>query len=264
MISLPADELHLWQADLARFAEPHRLAAADALLDAAERQRRQRFLAAAARARLTASRGVLRSVLSTYHDGIAPADWHFEFNAQGRPAIATPQLSQALYFNLSHSGPRLVIAVSRWPLTGVDVEVRVPGRRFRKIARRYFSDEERRGLEGLPEALLTQRFYALWTLKEAYIKARGMGLAIPLKEFSIAFPAAGELAVRFAPRRAEVEEQWKFWLYDLEDSSLAVALNSGGQRGIDLHCRELLELDASHSSERWNARRLQPLATTPA
>ncbi|MEX2130134.1 MAG: 4'-phosphopantetheinyl transferase superfamily protein [Pseudohongiellaceae bacterium] len=252
------NSVHLWLADMADFTRPEMLGKCRSLLCETELERAKRFVFERHTNRLLITRGILRSLLSSYAEGIKPADWRFQFNEYGRPAIASPELDIPLYFNLSHSGQHLAVVVSRRPLTGVDVEQFSHRRRLLDIAGRFFSVQECRELEALAGALQLERFYSLWTLKEAYIKACGQGLAIPLREFSFSFPVKNRIAVQFDARRADSSGNWRFWLYRLNEASLAVAVSvpaagrlievvSGKITNLDKHVPLKLQLVARKS-----------------
>jgi 4'-phosphopantetheinyl transferase len=173
-------------------------------------------------------RVLLRVALSSYDRSVAPASWNFTHNDYGKPSICDEQNRASLYFNLSHSAEKVVLAVSHFKDIGVDVECARKPRRIAAIAQRYFSDKEAAQLLKLPEDQQQLRFYDLWTLKEAYIKACGMGLAIPLQHFSYGFAGNDGLTVEFDARRNDVEEAWQFWqLWAGSDFKLAVAAKAG-------------------------------------
>ena len=146
-----------------------------------------------ARRAFLAGKLFLREVLSHYSD--RPADsWEFVENEYGKPALkAGPE---NLAFNLSHSRQGYMLALSRHGCTGADIEFSARSRRVRRLAGRYFSRPECDWLLGLSEADQQDGFYCLWTLKEATIKARGMGLALPLDSFSFDLAALRPLLSR--------------------------------------------------------------------
>ncbi|MCB1706804.1 MAG: 4'-phosphopantetheinyl transferase superfamily protein [Halioglobus sp.] len=111
-----------------------------------------------------------RRVLSQYA-AVAPAAWRFGRGAQGKPYLVGS--AQALDFNLSHSGDWLACAVTAGVPVGVDIEACKPQRDVMTLARRFFREEEVMALEACTEAGQRDRFYDLWTLKEAAVKARG-------------------------------------------------------------------------------------------
>ena len=186
-------------------------------------------------------RALLRAVLSTW----APVDrreWRFSLNAHGRPGIASP--SSPLHFNLSHTRGMVVLALGADASVGVDVERLDRSVRPLEVADRFFSPFEVEGLRALPTERHRDRFLALWTLKEAYIKARGMGLALPLRDFSFS-PDASPPRVRFEPSLQDHEDRWRFERIDL-DSGHRVAVAAKVPR-LTVHLSRVdLEALASH------------------
>lgn len=224
-------EIHLWQLNLADFDHAEVEETCLSWLTEPELQRYRRYQFDKHRKQLLLGRVLLRRVLSHYHDAIAPTDWQFSYNAYGKPALEAAQNVQSLSFNLSHSGARAVIAVARQGDIGVDVEYAVKPRRIEAIAQRYFSPSEAAELLALPAAQQQARFYDLWTLKEAYIKACGMGLAIPLQHFSYGFEGDSRLSIAFDAEREDSEEGWQFWQLDATpDYRLALASKTDAKR----------------------------------
>lgn len=184
----------VWQGSLARDAAE--FAALARLLDPAERERAARFVFPCHRARFIAGRGLLRLVLSRYL-GPSPESLVFEYGNHGKPAlrsICAPP-SPPLSFNLSHSDDLLVIAVANGRQVGVDIErVRESdeeGLDTAEIAERFFSSLERRALAQLAPADRRRGFFSCWTRKEAFIKALGRGLSVPLDAFDVSVDPDG-------------------------------------------------------------------------
>lgn len=224
-------EIHLWQLEQADFELSSLQSECLAWLTETELKRFRRYQFDRHRKQLLLGRVLMRVALSSYDRSVAAASWNFTHNDYGKPAISEEQNRASLYFNLSHSAEKVVLAVSRFKDIGVDVECASKPRRIAAIARRYFSDKEAAQLLILPEDQQQSRFYDLWTLKEAYIKACGMGLAIPLQHFSYGFAGDDGLTVEFDAQRDDVEEAWQFWqLCAGSDFKLAVAAKTGEQR----------------------------------
>ena len=158
-------------------------AALEAVLPQDERARAERFAFAAGRRRFVAARGALRRVLGAYLD-LAPEDVVFAYGRKGKPYLTGA--AAGLHFNLSHSGERALIALGRIPL-GVDIERLRPLRDPDAIARRFFSEAERAALAAQTAERKAEAFFACWTGKEAYVKAVGDGLTIPLRSFDVTF-----------------------------------------------------------------------------
>ena len=178
---LPADEVHVWRATLDQ--PPESMAGFLRVISADEQARAGKFHFEADRKRHIIGRGVSRLLLG-HCLGIAAGELQFEYNEFGKPSL---QGGLPLRFNLSHSGELVLVALARGRTIGVDVE-RMRGDMARaEIARRFFSPRECSALAGFAPDLQCEAFFACWTRKEAYLKARGDGLSLPLDQFDVAF-----------------------------------------------------------------------------
>jgi 4'-phosphopantetheinyl transferase len=158
------------------------------LLSAEERERAARFHFPIHRGHFIACRGMLREILSTYLE-IPPAQVRFSYNAYGKPAVQ----ESGVRFNISHSGGWAMFAVTEGREVGIDIE-RIDARVAQdQIPERFFSAREVAQLRSLPIAQQTEAFFRCWTRKEAYIKARGLGLSLALDSFDVSL-APGEPA----------------------------------------------------------------------
>jgi 4'-phosphopantetheinyl transferase len=149
------------------------------ILSAEESERCARFVRAADRARYAQSHVFLRETLSLFAD-VAPAEWQFTRGEFGRPAIAGPMAGLGIEFNLSHTVDWAACVVTRGIACGIDIELIRPIPEALDIAQRFFAPEEFRELEELAESALQRRFFELWTEKEAWVKAHGGGLSLPV------------------------------------------------------------------------------------
>ncbi len=159
-----------------RWAEAH-----SSVLDEDEAQRWWRYLTSESRALFLVAHVATRTVLSRYADR-SPESWRFDRGDNGRPEIVDGP--PGMRFNISHTEGMVAVLVHGQADCGVDVE---PIRRptdVRSVARRVFTDDEQAAIFSLPPELQADRFYQLWTLKEAFIKAKGKGFALPLRQFS--------------------------------------------------------------------------------
>jgi 4'-phosphopantetheinyl transferase len=148
---------------------------------------------------------VLRILLGKYLD-MPPERVSFTYGEYGKPALRTPENRLELFFNLSHSREMAVYAFSRAAGVGVDVEYQKSTRELIRIARRFFSKHEFTVLQSLPETDLVSGFYNCWTRKEAFVKAVGSGLYMPLDAFAVTLKpeeAAKLLWMTGAPDEAE-------------------------------------------------------------
>jgi 4'-phosphopantetheinyl transferase len=202
-------DIDLWLTYYDRIVDPALLAGLDELLNAAERAQQQRFYFADDRLRYLVTRAMVRTVLSRYAS-VAPADWTFTQNDYGRPLIGGGA-APGLCFNISHTRGLIALAVARGREVGVDVENVALRQPSIEIADHFFSAPEVAALGALPESMRQQRFFEYWTFKEAYIKARGMGLSLPLDRFSFDFPAARAVRLSVDDALGDDAGRWHFW-----------------------------------------------------
>lgn len=181
-LSLSEDEVHVWRASLA--VDPSALRHLKSTLAQNELERAERFIFDPDRDHFIAARGILRDVLGRYLQ-CAPQTIDFVYGTRGKPAISSAGSRHPLRFNLSHSHGLAVIGIARERELGIDVEMIRPDFASEEIAKRYFSAKEIDELSGLPVELQTEGFFLCWTRKEAYIKATGEGLHIPLDSFDV-------------------------------------------------------------------------------
>jgi len=180
------------------------------LLTPDELARRTRYVREVDRRTFVITRALVRRTLSAYGP-TAARDWRFETNPYGCPEVVGVQAgTPPLAFNLSHTNGLVALAVTRGHLVGIDVECvnRVVGER---IAERYFAPSEVRDLQALAAEAQPRAFFEYWTLKEAYIKARGMGLAIPLGHFAFALRPPAPPTIAFVDGFDDRPERWRFW-----------------------------------------------------
>ena len=155
-----------------------------AILSADEIARAGRFHFERDRHRYISCRGALRKILARYLS-IEATDLSFSYSEHGKPFLGDTKSTDGITFNLSHSSATGVIAVSRNRRVGIDIEFPRQGIEMAALARRYFSQWEAARLESLRGEDLTAAFFSVWTRKEAYVKARGDGLSLPLGQFDV-------------------------------------------------------------------------------
>lgn len=189
-----------------------------------EETRYQRFLFERHKHAFSVTRALIRTVLSRYI-ALAPTDWSFSKNEYGRPFITNPGLPYALQFNISHTGEYIVCVINRSFEAGLDVENTERVNDPLQLAEHFFSPFEIQQLYALPTLKQRDRFFAYWTLGEAYIKARGMGLAIPLHYFTYHLERDGTIEISFDPAWEDQASRWSFGLWRLDPHHLmALAL----------------------------------------
>jgi 4'-phosphopantetheinyl transferase len=156
------------------------------------------------------ARALVRTSLSR-HSAVDPGAWQFTETAHGKPEIASPApAAMGLRFNISHTAGLVACAVARSHDVGIDVESGERSLPIVDLARRFFSPPEADRLSALDEALRPAHFYALWTLKEAYLKARGFGLSLPLDSLRAIAEDDGALRVDLRPDVEAEADAWSF------------------------------------------------------
>ena len=171
------------------------------------------------------TRGMLRETLSRYAP-VAPEDWRFRTGEHGKPEIAQPA-QERLRFNLSHSDRLVACAVTLDHDIGVDIENTARECDALEVGEYVFTDEENRALRGLTEHARQQRFFELWTLKEAWLKARGSGFAFDPRGVSFDLDDAQGIRARFDDAAQEDPAEWSFALLEPEPGHvLALALRA--------------------------------------
>jgi 4'-phosphopantetheinyl transferase len=218
----PTELVHVWRADLAIAARS--LDELQTTLSGEELARAARFYFPRDRRRFIASHAIVRDLLGGYLDA-APGALEFSSNEYGKPAL-TGNLRGALSFNLSHSGEQVLLALSRGREVGIDIEQFIPARTDSAIAENYFSPAEVARLHALPAELRPRAFFNCWTRKEAYIKARGMGLAIPLDSFDVSLAPDEPAALLRTPVSAG-PETWQLRHVELGPEYIGALVASG-------------------------------------
>ena len=212
-------------------ADPAIVSACRAVLSTEELARADRFVFEPDRVRYTLAHALVRHVLSR-HAPQAPAGWRFFENGHGCPFVLDPPAEAAgLHFNLSHTRGLIAVGVVMGRDLGVDVEF-VDRGLTQDVAGRFFAPGEVRDLRRLPADQQPVTFFDYWTLKEAYIKARGMGLALPLDQFAFALSEEGGPTISFGPGIADDPLRWQFFqAWPLPRHRMGVAVE---RRGADL------------------------------
>ena len=220
-LTLTNNEIHLWMTKPEELLGKDELLATYAtLLTTKETTKQQRYKFAKDRHDALITRAFIRDLLSYYAD-ITPQDWQFEKGAKDKPEIVNCPLP--LRFNISHTKNLIICAVTLEDDIGCDVENTGRSNDVLAIAERYFSPKESHELFDLPLAQQRNRFFDYWTLKESYIKAWGLGLAIPLKDFSFSitdteknhkdhFTIKQNISLSFAQHRVDEPQIWRSWL----------------------------------------------------
>lgn len=225
-------QAHLWISNLEVWTRE----ATDCLLTTEELSRARTLRHPAAQQSFLAGRALVRVVLSHYLE-IEPSTWTFSASRFGRPEITGPEPVPELRFNLTHTRGLAACVITATADCGIDVEEVDRPLRPLRIAEHSFAPEEFRDLKHRRATELRERFFSYWTLKEAYYKARGSG--IPFRLLGARFELTGEDGVLFAPTVDEqtLAQAWQFELFrPTQEHILAVALESGAERPLELRC----------------------------
>lgn len=234
LLHLEENDIDVWLAYYGEMNNEALLARQHDLLDETERRQQARFYFADDRKRYLVTRAMVRTVLSHYAP-VAPADWLFGANAYGRPHIANATaLAEGLSFNISHTRGLIALAVGRGRELGVDVENVAAREVSLGVAQHFFSPQEVAELESVAPGRRQDRFFEYWTFKEAYIKARGMGLSLPLDKFSFRFPHEGAVQLAIDAGMGDDAGRWQFWQYRPGGEHLLAlcAERRGGRPGV--------------------------------
>ncbi len=190
-LRLEEGEVHVWRAHLD--LEPSRIQSLMRTLTADERSRAERFHFRGDGERFIVARGLLRAILGLYLE-MDPCQLRFSYSPYGKPSLAGGvEGEDALRFNLSHARSLALFAVTRGRELGVDIEYIRTDLADERIAEQFFSPREVAALRALSAKMRREAFFNCWTRKEAYIKARGEGLSLPLDQFDVSL-APGEPA----------------------------------------------------------------------
>lgn len=229
-LALAEDQVHVWRASLR--PPPDLLARLEAMLSPDERARAARFRFDQHRHAFIAGRGVQRAILSRY-TGLHPAALAYREGSHGKPELDGAAAASGIRFNVSNSGDFALYALTLRREIGVDLELLKPMPDGIDIAQRFFSAPENEVFAALAGDVRDLAFFLCWTRKEAYIKAVGEGLSMPLDRFDVAF-APGEppriLRTRGNPAEAE---RWTMLSLDPGPGYVgALAVEGGGWRPV--------------------------------
>lgn len=220
-------DVHIWKAPLD--VEPTVADRLASRLSPEELQRASRFVAPKDRDHFKTSHGILRELLAGYL-AAPPAEILLESGSRGKPALSASAHNLDLRFNLSHSHDLALYAFALERELGIDVEKIRPSVALEKIQIRYFSAPEQAELNALPPELRPEAFFLCWTRKEAYIKARGEGLHIPLDSFHVSL-IPGAPAVLHSPDR----ERWSIYSLQPPSGFAAALVVEGNENHLHFH-----------------------------
>jgi 4'-phosphopantetheinyl transferase len=218
-LELSPDEVHVWRAPLD--LDPDTLSGLKTTLAPDEISRAGRFVFPRDRHRFVAARGILRQLLAAYLV-CSPRSLRFHYGQYGKPALHPGNPEVSLQFNLSHSQGLALYVFGINRAVGVDLELIRPDFGGEELAQHFFSPREQMDLHALPPDLIAKGFYNCWTRKEAYVKARGDGLQIPLDSFDVSLiPGCRETL------NSTDSSRWELRSFELEPQFVAAIVAEG-------------------------------------
>jgi 4'-phosphopantetheinyl transferase len=221
-LSPGSSAVHVWRASLDR--SPSQLARFLNTLATDERSKAGRFYFRHDRDHFIAARGILRAILGRYLNK-APQDISFSYGNYGKPALVSESGADEVRFNISHSHGAALYVVTRDREIGVDLELIRDDVEVEQIAERFFSHREIAALHALPADFRRRAFFLCWTRKEAYIKARGEGLSLPLDQFQVSLVPGEPAALVSAEHCSSEVSRWSLQeLFPAADYAAALAV----------------------------------------
>lgn len=204
-LKLSSADVHVWQAALNPPAALVQQLAQT--LRPNERARAARFHFERDRRRFIVARGALRAILGRYL-ALAPEQVALSYGPQGKPFLTRQPENAPLQFNVAHSHELALLAFARSREIGVDLEHVHPMPDMEQIAARFFSVQENEALKKVPDNQKLDAFFNCWTRKEAYIKARGQGLSIPLDSFCVSLAPGRPAALLKVENNPQETARW--------------------------------------------------------
>jgi 4'-phosphopantetheinyl transferase len=186
------DEVHVWRAMLDPPVSYVQML--EQTLAADERTRAEQFHFPKDRTHFIVARGLLRAILGRYLDR-NPRTLRFCYNQFGKPTLARQSGSDGVFFNVTHSHGMALYALTHSRDIGIDLEYIDPEVAWEPIAERFFSPYEVSMLRALSTEMQHEAFFRCWTRKEAYLKARGIGLSLALNQFDVSVTPEAPAAI---------------------------------------------------------------------
>ena len=196
------------------------------LLNADELQRARRFRFARDCRRFAAGRTTLRMLLAGYLED-EPAKLSFHYSDHGKPGLAGAHQNSRLKFNVSHSGNVAIFAFVLDRNVGVDIERVHTDIEVDAVAQRFFSPYERLALAALPASEKYLGFFNCWTRKEAFVKAVGQGLSLPLENFDVSLTPREPARLLATRPEAREAERWAMIAPGIQPEHVAAVVVEG-------------------------------------
>ncbi|QDG94516.1 4'-phosphopantetheinyl transferase superfamily protein (plasmid) [Rhizobium sp. NIBRBAC000502774] len=233
------DEIEIWLVDHDRLAPLAVLDRYRQILSKEEITQERKFRSQTDRLGYAVTRIAQRLLLSRYV-GMDPEALTFSRTSHGRPGLSCPPAERCgLDFNISHDGTLTVFGLIKGGAIGVDVMTTPARSSYMNVARRFFCPVETEALDKLAEPLRARRFMEFWTLKEAYVKACGAGLSIPLNSFYFVLEEPGK--IDFFPQSPshDISISWNFWQFrPAPEVLIAICVRQESVPGSSVNLRE--------------------------
>jgi 4'-phosphopantetheinyl transferase len=205
------NEVHVWLTRPGDVTDADHLQEYQSLLSSAEQERYRRFRFDRDRHHYLVAHVLLRKVLSAYVD-VDPSAWQFSQNQHGRPEISGPDIVPLLRFNLTHTNGLVACIVTLELDCGIDVEQLSVRGNLMAIAEKMFAASEQLTLKRLDGQAFLDRFFTYWTLREAYCKALGVGIAFSKKDYCFVEEDGERWGISFDDPSSDENDQWQFAL----------------------------------------------------
>lgn len=215
---LDGNEVHLWLAEVDEAMQGH--------LSSKEISRASQYRRKLDRLRYRTSRSTLRKILSGYLS-TDPSEIHLELDQLGKPMLSRKYHSPNVEFNISHSDQLILFAFARVRRVGVDIEHVRPFPELVNLVSRYFTEKESSTIGNIPERERTSAFFSGWTRKEAFLKAIGRGLQIPLNSFEVSLDPNEEEPQLSLPRELNDETHWRLTSFSPAEGYIAALAVEG-------------------------------------
>ena len=237
---MPLNSVELWCVKPEALADAESVKRCRARVSREDLARIERSASGADRHLRLVAWALVRTVLSR-HAPVAPDAWRFRETEHGRPEIAEPPLATPLRFNVSHTPGLAACVVAETDDVGLDVEDMRRRADIAKITRRFFAHSEISAIERVDEEHRTRAFFEHWTLKEAYLKARGAGLSLPLAEVAFSLAPDRPPGVSFGPAIGDTPAAWQFAnLRPAPDYMAAVAIRRRASAPLSIVLRQAI------------------------
>ena len=235
-----SDEAHVWFVNPESIKNAISLKKCESMLSDVERMQYNRFRFPDDRQCYLAAHALIRGVLSTYIDS-PPAAWTFEKNTRGKPEISNPGIP-SLRFNLTHTAGLAACVIALDNACGIDAEKLQKRNNLAGVAKRMFSEQEYGHVKDLTGTDQLEYFLEQWTLREAYVKARGIGISFPTRSLQFCDSSEKGINVKFAPDIDDNPSTWQFHIFRPTNShvaAVALKLQPGTRKRIVARSFEL-------------------------